>query len=532
MLKVLLKKQISEAFRNLFFDAKNNRLRTKGRLILWVAFFIFLSVGVLGGMFTFLAISLCGGLASVNMGWLYFVLMGGIAIVFGSFGSVFNTYSSLYLPKDNDLLLSMPIPARVIVISRLLNVYLLGAMYSALVLLPTMIVYWVTVGATAANIICGLLFFLIISVIVLVLSCLLGWVVARISLKLKNKSFVIVLISLLFVILYYYVYFKANELIRELIANAAVYGAEIKGSAYGVYLFGRVGEGDLPATAIFTAAAVLILVLMMLVLSRGFLKLATASGSVKKVRYTEKRAKLRTAFGALLAKEFAAFTSNPMYMLNCGLGTLLLPALGIYLLASGSSVPAILNMLLPDKPGCGALLLCTALMMLSTANNSAAPSISLEGKSIWIPQSLPVDAKTVLRAKAAVQLLLTEIPMLFAVICAAIALRMPLAETLLLCLVPLVYSAFSAMFCLFLGVRYPMLQWTSVMAAVKQGAAVAIALFGGWGVTALFAVPYLLFGYQLGLSLYLAIWAVVLAAAAVLLYRWLMTKGAAAFSRL
>ena len=200
MLKVLLKKQISEAFRNLFFDAKNNRLRTKGRLILWVAFFIFLSVGVLGGMFTFLAISLCGGLASVNMGWLYFVLMGGIAIVFGSFGSVFNTYSSLYLPKDNDLLLSMPIPARVIVISRLLNVYLLGAMYSALVLLPTMIVYWVTVGATAANIICGLLFFLIISVIVLVLSCLLGWVVARISLKLKNKSFVIVLISLLFVI--------------------------------------------------------------------------------------------------------------------------------------------------------------------------------------------------------------------------------------------------------------------------------------------------------------------------------------------
>ena len=50
--------------------------------------------------------------------------------------------------------------------------------------------------------------------------------------------------------------------------------------------------------------------------------------------------------------------------------------------------------------------------------------------------------------------------------------------------------------------------------------------------TALFAVPYLLFGYQLGLSLYLAIWAVVLAAAAVLLYRWLMTKGAAAFSRL
>ena len=35
-----------------------------------------------------------------------------LAIVLGAFGSVFNTYSSLYLAKDNDLLLSMPIPVR------------------------------------------------------------------------------------------------------------------------------------------------------------------------------------------------------------------------------------------------------------------------------------------------------------------------------------------------------------------------------------------------------------------------------------
>ena len=39
----------------------------------------------------------------------------------GAFGSVFNTYSSLYLAKDNDLLLSLPIPLRVIISSRLLS---------------------------------------------------------------------------------------------------------------------------------------------------------------------------------------------------------------------------------------------------------------------------------------------------------------------------------------------------------------------------------------------------------------------------
>ena len=35
-------------------------------------------------------------------------LMGLLAVFLGAFGSVFNTYSGLYLAKDNDLLLSMP----------------------------------------------------------------------------------------------------------------------------------------------------------------------------------------------------------------------------------------------------------------------------------------------------------------------------------------------------------------------------------------------------------------------------------------
>ena len=61
---------------------------------------------------------------------------------------MFNTYAGLYLPKDNDLLLSMPIPVSVLVAARLLGVYLMGLLYSAIVILPAIIVYWATAGAT------------------------------------------------------------------------------------------------------------------------------------------------------------------------------------------------------------------------------------------------------------------------------------------------------------------------------------------------------------------------------------------------
>ena len=183
MLKVLLKKQMTEVFRGYFYNRKTNKARSKANQIVLFSLFAFLMVGVLGGSFTAVALGVCFGLTSAGMGWLYFVLMSSIAIVLGAFGSVFNTYSGLYLPKDNDLLLSMPIPVRTIIVSRLLNVYLLGAMYSGVVMLPTLIVYWVIVGAAIQNVICGIVLFLIITIIVLILSCLLGWIVAKISLK-------------------------------------------------------------------------------------------------------------------------------------------------------------------------------------------------------------------------------------------------------------------------------------------------------------------------------------------------------------
>ena len=142
MLKQLLKKQMLEMFQNFFVDKKKNKGRSKASTASFIVFYLVLIVGVVGGMFTYLSISLCKPLVSQNLGWLYFTFMSLVAVAMGVFGSVFNTYSGLYLAKDNDLLLSMPIPVDTLMASRLLSVYLMGFMYSAVVIVPTVIVYW------------------------------------------------------------------------------------------------------------------------------------------------------------------------------------------------------------------------------------------------------------------------------------------------------------------------------------------------------------------------------------------------------
>ena len=525
MLGLLLKKQFVEVFRSYFYDAKKNRMRSKGSIILFFAFFIIVMVGMLGGIFTMLAISLCHPMTEAGIGWMYFLIMGGIAILLGAFGSVFNTYASLYLAKDNDLLLSLPIPARTIMTARLINVYLIGTMYSSVVLLPTLIVYWVTAGATIPRIVCGILFLLIITVIILLLSCVLGWVVAKVSLRLKNKSFVTVILSLLFIGLYYFVYFKANDLIQEIILNAAVYGEKIKGAAYGLYLFGRIGEGDWLASGIFTAAVGALFAVLWMVMSRSFLKIATSTGNTVRIRYKEKTARERSPFAAVLGKEFKRFTSSPNYMLNCGLATILMLAMGVFLLVMGPQIMNVFRMLFGGENGPVGVLLAAFLCMLASMNDMAAPSVSLEGKNLWILQSLPVSAKNVLRAKASMQIIITGVPMLFAAVCAAIILPGSILIKLLVILVPLAYVVFSALFDMFLGIRMPMMTWTNEMYPIKQGGAIMFALFGGWAFCIAFGGLYFLVGSGIGAELYLIIWLIVFLAGAAFFLHYLDTTG-------
>ena len=307
------------------------------------------------------------------MSWFYFAIMGLMAILLGAFGSVFTTYSSLYLPKDNDQMLSLPIPVNTLIAARLLGVYLMGLMYSGVVVLPAIIVYWVTVSAAPLHLLAGVLFLLLISLFVMAISCLLGWVVAKVSLKLKNKSFVTVVLSLVFFGLYYYFFsFKANSLLTELLQNIALYGDKVRSSAYPVYLFGQAGAGDPLSMLLLTAAIAVLFGLTWLLLSRSFLSIATASGHVGRKVYRAKAVRCRSISSALLDRELRRFTSSANYMLNCGFGTLFLVLASGFLLWQGRELLELVSQSFPERSGAMPVLLAFVLCLLSAMNDTTA----------------------------------------------------------------------------------------------------------------------------------------------------------------
>lgn len=526
MFGTLLKKQMIEIFRGYFYDAKKNKKRSTMSTVMFILLYLVIMVGILGGMFTYLSVTLCGPFAMLHMSWLYFLMMSLIAIALGAFGSVFNTYSGLYMSKDNDLLLSLPIPVRSILASRLASVYLLGLMYSAVVIVPAVIVYWVVVPVTFAAVIGCILLVLLVSVIVLILSCALGWCVAKISMKLKNKSFLTVFVSLVFFAAYYFVFYKAQNVIQSILLHAEAYGKKVKASVYPLYLFGRVGEGDVLAIVACAAVIFGICALTFWLLSRSFLSIVTASGKTTRVAYKEKKIKSKNMFQAMLAKEFGRFTASPTYMLNCGLGSVFLLVLGVMLVVKDDAFAKMMTQIFGAGGGRGVpvVIIVTAICMIASMNDMVVPSVSLEGKSIWIAQSLPVQPWDALRAKLMVQILVTGIPVLFCDICMCMVLRAGVVELFFGMVVSMLFVLFMALFGLMLGLKMPNLTWTNELAPIKQSISVMIEMFGGWIFSLVIGGVYITVGWHMGAALYLVILTIVFLAVSTLLLMWLKKK--------
>lgn len=532
MLKALLKKQLGEIFKNYFYNPKTNKARSKAGTALYFALFAALMIFLMGGLFTLLSISLCSPLESVGFGWLYFAIMGLISILLGTFGSVFNTYSGLYLAKDNDLLFSLPIPVNTIFSARLLNVYIMGLMYSGIVSLPAIIVYLCVVPFKISTLICSLIFVFLISLFVLTLSCILGFAVAKISQKLKNKSFITVIIALLFIGIYYLFYFKAQTLISEIIKNAAVYGAKIKNSAYPIYIFGKSATGDPAATALLFIVIAASLFVVLAVISHSFLKTATSVSAAPNIRRKALSLKSKSPGSAMLGKEFMRFISSPNYMLNCGFGILFLimfPIIDFAMNRNGDSIVKIFGEMLLSRSGFIYILIPSIVCMVASANNMAAASVSLEGKSLWIVKSLPVTPVRILYSKLSVQLILTAVPAFLCALYFNIAYCENALQYLLIFSIILTYVLLSALFDLFLSLKFVNLNWTSELVPIKQSASSMFSLLAGFIYPVLLSAIYLLIGYKIGFYAYMLLFLSANILLSLALIKWIKSKGTEIF---
>ena len=520
-----------EVFSWIYQNKKTGKNRSVQGVVLYVLLYL-LVFGMLGGMFWVTADMLCEPLVQAGFGWLYFALMGMISVALGVFGSVFNTYASLYQAKDNDLLLAMPVmPSRILLI-RLSGVFMMGLMYELIVMSPTLLVWFMVGRVSAVGVALSLLLPFVLSLFILSLSCALGWGVALISAHVKNKSAVTVVLSLAFFAAYYYFYMKAYNMLLGVLNQASEIAAGVKFYGYPLYQLGRAAQGSVFGFLFVTAVIVGIFALVWLVLSRSFFRMATMQKSAAKVKYRERMVKRQSTDHALLVKELKRFTSSANYMLNCGLGILFMLIASVALLWRGRVLAEVLPIIYEGAEEIIPLILAAALCMIVSMNDMSAPSVSLEGKNIWILQSFPVSAWQVLRAKLRLHLMLTLPPAAIMTVCAFIVLRPAVEEMVFIFLLLVLFILTMAQLGLFLNLKTPNLKWTNEIVPIKQSFSVTVTLFGGWGIIIACGGLYFLLGKYVGTLGFMALICLLLAVASVILRWWIKTKGARIFAAL
>ena len=526
MLKALLKKQFLESVAFLF-SGKDGKRRSKGKLLAFSALMLY-AFGAIGFMFWLMADTLCASLVQAGMAWVYFALMGTIATGFGIIGGVFMAKNKLYEAKDNDLLLSMPIPAWMVIFSRISSLYALTFLFEGLVFVPTLVCYFTVAGFALPAFLCSLTVLLILPLGALAVCVTLGWLIAFVSSKLPVKNLVEIAFAVGFLVAYFALYSKINEYLSYVIAHGEAVGRVMKTALYPFSQLGLACAGDGVALLLFALMFVGVFGLVYLLISLTYLRLATANRGSLKAKYKGKGYKGRSVFSALLRKECARYFKSPMVALNSFLGSvflLLLPIVALFDLE-------LFQQFFVEVGADAALLLGTVLCVVAATNMITATSVSLEGESIGILRSFPVKTEKILYTKIAFHILLTGVPALFSGVLLCILFKMNFALSAVTVLAVLLFIAFCAVGGLFINLKLPNVHWTNEVAVVKQSASSMLSMFGAWGAVGLLVGGYFLFGKYLPAWGYLLILSAVLALSCGVLWLWIRKKGVEIFESL
>lgn len=533
MLKSLLKKQMLEMTSFLFKNKKGGRggKNSSSNTMIVYALLMLYSVGFIGYLFYQTAQTLCKPLIEAQMDWLFFALVALIATGLGVIGSVFMSYSTLYDAKDNELLLSMPIPSRYILFSRMTAVYLMSLVFEAIAMIPAIIVYVQMANPSILAIVFEVIILLILPLFAVIISCILGYFIAIIASHMKNKSIITVVISLVFLAVYFYFYMNVNDYLQSIVTNSKEISSMMSTALYPIYQLGLACVGNPLGLIIFAAILLAAFAVVYLILSHSYIKLTTTKRGAKKTKYVEKTLKVSSQTGAIFKKENSRFIHTPIYMLNCGLGTIFLVIIAVLALFNVNNIQMLTK-------GSDAFIAITPLLAVGVIcfaagmNNISAPSISLEGKSLWIIQSLPVSSWRVLKSKIKVHILYTMVPVLLCAVIINLIICVDVASIIMITLFTVLYVLFSAEFGLIVNLKFPSLDWSNETVAVKQSASVIVSMLANWAILLILLVPFFVFPGFFTSQVYLAICVAVLALVVVLLTLWLKKRGTKAFEEL
>lgn len=533
MLRALLKNSFLMVFSSMFRGRKNGKKLNPAFKIIIGIFALYVIACIFGAFIgMFWGIYKVFSATGFDWQWLYFAFAGIFALAFCFIGSVLVAQKQMFEARDNELLLSMPIPSSYILMSRILVILLLNYLYESFILLPAIVVYFANAGFSVFTLIAFVISFITMPFFAMVFSCLFGWILGLISSRLRNKNIIPTIFSVVFLMAYFYIYSQFTSIAKKLMENGESIGEAIKKTMFPIYHFGvGIGEGNLLSVFLFVLCATVLSSITFLILSKSFIKITTANRGAKKIKYQAKEMKQSSVQASLLKREIKHFVSNPLYLLNGAFGDIFMIVLPIVLILKKDVLFAVIDQI-PMFKGLIAPLCILMLITLASTNIISAPSVSLEGKTLWLVKSLPVSGAEILLAKAKAHVVLCLPASLFASLLIVSVMDFSLPMTLFVLITPAVFTVFQGLLGVFINLKFPKFDYLNEVAVIKQSMATMLTMFGSMGIVMGLTLIYIAAVAIMSPELYILLATTTIAALAFGIYKYLKIKGDKIFAGL
>lgn len=415
------------------------------------------------------------------------MFMVGLASVFALSTAMFKI-KAIFVGKDYEMLRSMPIKKTAIIASKIVNLYLIELLYSAVLLIPNVIVCTV-LSQDFSFVLLGLVYVLFIPMLPMLVAGLFSLFVTLIADRFKFGNIInFILYMGLFVCIFLFSFMMNSgstdaEAVESMMSS--INGLSWVNPTSRLILLTHTQSYFY--VIVFAAVNLGLFALVVMFIALLFDKVHESINSYRSnTVYVRKKLESKGQFGTLLSLEAKRYFTSKYYFLNTissGIAAIVMCGfLGFGIDRNLTEGTEIYNLV--QRFGHLAFL---AIILMIGISTPASCSINIEGKTFWMLKSLPLDHRKTAQAKLFLSSAILGVCSLFASTLVVCIIPLPVFAIVMIYILPLLFVVLASEIGLIINLHFYKLNWKNEVEAVKQSASVVITMLADWGVAILLA---------------------------------------------
>ena len=515
---------------NLFKYSFKNKSKFKKILL---PIILFLLIGYSIGTYAYL---LAKPLKEVNLTYVMLSMFMFLVTILTFTEGIYKSQGILFESKDDDLLFSLPIKKQTILFVRLLKILLFEYIYNLMFILPAFIIYIYFENPSINFYLLSILMTFLIPIIPTIISCFIGYIIKFVSSKSKSKKIVQTILTIIVFAFISLISFNTNNLIEKIVMNAKSINEVLTKIYYpiGAYIT-LIEKFDLIIFIKLILICILPLIIFIYTCKQFYFKIISNSKNMysgKKIKV--KNIKVKSQIHALTTKELKRYFSSPVYIFNTSFGLIIIFVLTLILCIKGKSymmefIPDANDKVTSMNIEMLYYVLLFFFLMLTSITSS---SISLEGKTINITKTLPVDYKILFKAKI-INCYIIEMPLtIISTLIYFIRYKISILYLLELIILIFISILLCAVIGLIINLKYTKLNASNDTEVVKQSMSSVISILISFGIFILSILGIFHFKDMLNFNTLILIHLFILLIISTILYYYLMKKGSLEYRKL